>query len=298
MSARLLLLLVALAAVPAWTQDVPPATGEAPAAADPSGAPADDEVDPADPDFSVVALPTAVRVADGGVVFRLTHRFGRPLGQGDLSDLASDLFGFDSGAQVGIELRYGLRPGLQLGVHRTSDKTIQLFGLYDVRHAATNPVGIAVLGTVEGLDNFGLSTADGADAQFSPGAAVIVSRRLGTRGTLYAIPTFVANTNVDDPTTDDDGALYLGLGARLRLGESWSLLAEFAPRLAGYEPVNPVTREKGRHHIAFGIERRVGGHAFQLNVQDSLGTTPGQIARGGTSGNDWFIGFNLSRRFF
>ena len=39
-----------------------------------------------------------------------------------------DFFGFDSGAQIGLELRYGLARGTQIGVHRTSDRTTQIFG--------------------------------------------------------------------------------------------------------------------------------------------------------------------------
>jgi hypothetical protein len=301
MTIRLLLLGLLLGlAVPAGAQETPETPGPeappAPPAAEPAsgetggGDPPDDEIDPADPDFGVVALPTAVRVAKGGVVFRLTHRFSRPLNQGDFSELAADLFGFDSGAQVGIELRYGIVSRLQAGVYRTSDRTIQLFAMYDFAHAASHAVGVALMGTVEGLDNF--------SEDFAPGASLVVSRRLGTRGTLYAVPTFVANTNVDDTTTDDDGTFYLGLGARVRLGESWAVLAEFSPRLAGYQPLNPISGEEGRHQLGFAIERRVGGHAFQINVQNSLGTTPGQIARGGPAGEDWYLGFNLSRRFF
>jgi hypothetical protein len=37
---------------------------------------------------------------------------------------------------------------------------------------------------------------------------------------------------------------------------------------------------------------------FQLNVSDSFATTTGQIARGGPTSKDWFLGFNISRKFF
>ena len=43
---------------------------------------------------------------------------------------------------------------------------------------------------------------------------------------------------------------------------------------------------------------RYGSHLFQLNISNGLGMTMGQLARGGTGRNDWFIGFNLSRKFF
>jgi hypothetical protein len=68
------------------------------------------------------------------------------------------------------------------------------------------------------------------------------------------------------------------------------VLGEIAPRVAGYDD--------GPNLASFAIEKRVGGHAFQLNFSTGFGTTTGQIARGGTGDDDWFIGFNISRKFF
>ena len=45
------------------------------------------------------------------------------------------------------------------------------------------------------------------------------------------------------------------------------------------------------NHGSFAIEKRAGGHTFQLNFSNAFGTTMGQIARGGPDGNDWFMGF-------
>ena len=65
--------------------------------------------------------------------FRVTHRFTRSLGQGDFGDLLSDFFGFDSGALIGLEYRFGMMRGLQAGILRTSDKTIQFFSQYQLK---------------------------------------------------------------------------------------------------------------------------------------------------------------------
>ncbi len=37
---------------------------------------------------------------------------------------------------------------------------------------------------------------------------------------------------------------------------------------------------------------------FQLNFSNGFGTTLAQVARGASSNNDWYLGFNLSRKFF
>ncbi len=106
----------------ATAQDQQPADPP-PQAADP-----DVRVDPLQPDFNLAALPTTLRMPAGKWAFRVTHRFTRPLGQGNFGDLLRDAFGFDSGAQIGLELRYGVISGTQVVVHRTSDRTIQITG--------------------------------------------------------------------------------------------------------------------------------------------------------------------------
>src|SRR4030095_8589237 len=80
-------------------------------------APSDDDPDRditlSQPDFTLVALPTTLRVPRFRSAFRVTHRFTRPLGQGDFGDLARDFFAIDSGAVIGLEYRFGLMPGRQ-----------------------------------------------------------------------------------------------------------------------------------------------------------------------------------------
>src|SRR5215813_10834027 len=81
-------------------------------------APADDpDKDPnaSQPDFTLIGLPTTLRVPRFSSSFRVTHRFLRPLGSGDFGDLAGDAFGLDNGAQIGLEYRFGLMRGLQVG---------------------------------------------------------------------------------------------------------------------------------------------------------------------------------------
>jgi hypothetical protein len=255
----------------------------------PSASPAQDN--PAEPDFTVVTLPTTHTLPRHKVAFRVTHRFARPLGEGDFGDLASDFFGFDSGAQIGLELRFGLFDKTQLGINRTSDRTIQLFLSQDVLKQGSSPVGLTVFGTYEGLDNL--------QEDKSPAIAAIVSRTFGTRLAVYAVPAFVSNTNFDDLPGEDNSTVLLGLGGRLRLGDAFALVGEVVPRLAGFE--------HAQTHMTFGIERRVGGHGFQINFSNSLGTTLAQVARGGGAvnrlssgdGSDpWYIGFNITRKFY
>lgn len=251
----------------------------------------DEEVDPLQPDFTVVNLPTTLRLPRHAFAFRLTHRFTRALGEGDFGDLLGDFFGFDSGAQVGLELRFGLLPGTQLGVYRTNDRAIDLFVKQDIRRQSDGPVGISLFGVVTGQDNF--------SEEFSPGVALVLSRKIGSRASIYVEPAWVGNTALDNEPAEDDSTFFVGLGTRVRLSSSVYLVGEFAPRVAGFKGVD-FADPSGRagHHVTFGIEKRVGGHAFQLNFSNYFATTLRTIARGASNRDDWYIGFNLSRKFF
>lgn len=261
------------------------ATAAAPQTPAPQQAPLQEEgvFDPAEPDFAVVTLPTTSRLPRHKSAFRLTHRFGRPLGEGDFGDLVSDLFGFDSGAQVGVEFRMAPLSGVQIGIYRTNDKTIEFFGQVSLlRERPGTPVSLGGLLTVEGRNNF--------RDEYAPALGAVVSKRMGTHGAVYLAPRWIHHTNLSVERADRDDTVVLGFGGRLRLGSAVYLVGEFTPRVAGYAP--------GVHQASFGIEKRVGGHMFQLNISNALGTTPGQVARGGYRREDWFIGFNLTRKFF
>jgi hypothetical protein len=43
---------------------------------------------------------------------------------------------------------------------------------------------------------------------------------------------------------------------------------------------------------------RAGGHSFQINFSNGFGTTMAQMARGGYTKDDWYLGFNITRKFF
>jgi hypothetical protein len=243
----------------------------------------DPDLDPnrAQPDFTLLTLPTTLRLPRHKMAFRVTHRFGRTLGQGDFGDLASDLFGLDSGAQIGLEFRYGLIRGGQIGIYRTSDKTIQFFGQYQVMSQRTAPLSIDVVANVDGTNNFQNS--------YSPGLSAVISRELGDRAALYVQPAWINNTNPEPAEiVDDNDTFLIGIGARVNVFGRTYVVAEAAPRIGGFS--------EGDTHVSFGIEQQAGGHMFQLTFANGIGTTLAQVARGGT--DDWHLGFAISRKFF
>jgi uncharacterized beta barrel domain-containing protein DUF5777 len=235
------------------------------------------------PDFTISSLPTTLRLPRYKFDFRVTHRFGRPLGQGDFDDLLADFFGLDSSALIGLELRFGFFRGTQGGIYRLNDRTIEFFVEHSVmQESESHPIGLTAYAADDGTNNFTDS--------YSPALGAIVSRTVGRLGTVYAEPIWVNNTNpLPAEVVDHNSTFMLGLGGRFRVRRTVYVVVEAAPRLAGYDPDTT--------HWTVGLEKLVGGHMFQINFSNAVGTTISQIARGGTS-NDVFLGFNITRKFW
>ena len=235
----------------------------------------------AEPDFRVLNLPSTLRLPVHGSSFQMTHRFNGNLRRGSFDENAGSLFGLDQGAAVGFEYRFGIARHVQAAVYRTAiDKTFQFYGKYDaVRQGDAVPVSLSALLSVEGADNF--------QERYSPAVGVAVSRMVADRLAVYATPIWVHNTaaivNIDRDT------FLVGIGGRLRVSSTVYLVGEVAPRASGYRPDTAA--------YGFAIEKRAGGHLFQLNVNNGQGTTFGQLARGGFP-DSLYLGFNLARKFF
>jgi hypothetical protein len=282
-SAAALLTIVTSAAAAQEAQPTPNPSRSQPAIQSAMGADDTDDAELvlAEPDFRVLNLPSTLRLPLHGSSFQMTHRFNGNLRRGGFNENAGNLFGLDQGAAVGFEYRFGIARHVQAAVYRTAiDRTFQFYGKYDaVRQGDAVPVSLSALLSVEGADNF--------QERYSPALGVVVSRMVVDRLAVYATPIWVHNTaaivNIDRDT------FFAGIGGRVRLSSTVYLVGEAAPRASGYRP--------GKAAYGFAIEKRAGGHVFQLNVNNGQGTTFGQLARGGFS-DSLYLGFNLARKFF
>ena len=250
---------------------------------------ADLEVDVVEPDFNLITLPTTLRLPRNAFAFRLTHRFSRPLDGGPgYGNLLEDFFGFDSPALIGLELRYGLAPGVQVGVYRNNNRNVQIFGRYNLLWQRDDSgIGLDAYVSVEAFDNF--------RQEYSPAVGAVFSKRLSERGAVYVEPIWIGNANKalfhPEPgfASSDEHSLVLGLGSRIRVLDTVYMTGEYVPRLIGFD--------NGDHHVSVGVEKRAGGHLFQVNISNGLGATPAQVAQGADNGN-WYIGFNIARKFY
>jgi hypothetical protein len=235
---------------------------------------------PTEPDFALINLPTTLSLPRYKGNFRLTHRFQGNLRGQSFSQQASNLFGLDNGAAIGFEFRFALANHLQAAVYRTNiDKTVQFHGKYDaIAQTVSMPFSISALASVEGRDNFQESRA--------PAFGAVVSRKIGEVAALYAVPMWVHNTAGG---SNGSHTSLVGLGGRLRIRPRLYLVGEVSPRFEGYK--------SGQTEYGFALEGRAGGHVFQLNVSNAIGTTFAQTARGGFS-DTLYLGFNIARKFY
>jgi Membrane bound beta barrel domain (DUF5777) len=265
-----------------------------------------------EPDFTTVNLPTTLRLPRYRSSFRITHRFTRTLNDPDFGRLASNLFGLDSGALIGLEYRFGIMRGLQAGIYRTSSKTIQLFGQYDaMRQSASIPFTLDVVASIEGLNNFHRGDlVEPEDNAYATAFGPLLSRTLGDRAAFYLQPSYIFHSNTystagclehiehghdipgcaDLATGIESNTLLVGLSTRLRVLQTVYVVGSWTPRASGFRP--------GVSLKTFGIEKRLRGHVFQLNLSNGLGTTMAEMARGASNDRDWFLGFNISRKFY
>lgn len=241
----------------------------------------DGKLRPVEPDFNVINLPTTLPLPEHAGNFHLIHRFAGNLRKGDFGDNLGNLFGIDQGATMSFEYRFGVIKHLEAIAARTNfDKNIQFSGKYEAFHqSASRPVGLSVILSVEGGNNF--------RRDYAPAIGASISRTYEDKIAVYADPFWVHNTAA--ATGLDQNTGFLGLGARTRLMKDTFFVFEVSPRLGGYTP--------GDAEYAFSIEKRVVSHVFSLVFANASGTTYGQLARGGFP-ETLYMGFNLARKFY
>ena len=174
--------------------------------------------------------------------------------------------------------------GTQVGFHRTSDRTIEFFSQHEVKaQSGSFPFTVSALATIDGTNNFRDS--------YSPALGAVISRTLGEHAAFYLEPIWVNNSNhLPSEVIDDNDSVLLGIGARIRVRPTVYLTFEGAPRVAGDDP--------GSTQIGFGLEKRSGGHMFQLVVLQRLRHDDRTDRARCRDTDDWYLGFSISRKFY
>lgn len=218
-------------------------------------------------------------VGDRRLEVLFTHRFRQPVND----STSHDLWGLDSGSDVGIGLALGLTPHLDLSVYRASfQEDFELAGKFlFIEQAARVPVTVSLRAGADLLRRPGVADSS------RPFAQLLLARRLAPGVNLLVSPSWVADT----PRLADAFNVPIGLTFPL----PGKRLVELE-----YVPANrDLDASEAAWHVA--VSKALGGHIFEIVVGNSRATTVDQILGGdsaaGFETSDVRLGFNIVRYF-
>lgn len=224
-------------------------------------------------------MPTPFPVGGRRLEVLFVHRFQQPVQDGD----SSDLWGLDSGADVGLGLAWGVTSHLQLDLLRSSfQEDFELAGKYlFLEQAARVPFSLALRAGTDLVRREGV--ADGT----RPFVQVLLSRRFASGVNLLASPSWVRDT----PRLRD--AFNVPLGLTFPLGRGRLVELEVVPENRDLD--ESVTA----WHVA--VSKALGGHVFEVVLGNSRAVTVDQYLGGdsaaGFEEGDVRLGFNIVRNF-
>ncbi len=227
----------------------------------------------------LIDQPTPYTVRKGDLELLFTHRFQEPINDGS----AHDLWGLDSGADVGIGVAYGVTRRLDVQLYRSSfeeDFELAAKQLF-LQQSRRVPLSLAVRAGVDLLERPGVVDPN------RPFVQLVLSRQLLPGINLQASPSWVRDT----PLLRNAWNVPLGLTVPLPRGSLLDI--EYVPR------VSDLKTSVGAWHAA--LSKAVGDHLFSLVLGNSRATTVDQYLGGdsaaGFRARDVRLGFNLVRNF-
>jgi hypothetical protein len=214
----------------------------------------------------------------------VTHRFIQPFNQGGTGH---NLWGLDSGADVGIGFTYGALEHLDLSVYRSEfQEDYELAAKYQfLQQAAGMPLSLALRTGADLLGRLGVEDPHRLFGQ------LLLSRRLAPGWNVFVSPTWAQYT----PLLHNAWNTPVGITAPLP--GQWLIEAE------GIAANRALRAEPGASQFAWHVAftKPIGWHVFQILVGNSRATTVDQIVGGDFAGgfttHDLRLGFNLVRYF-
>ncbi|AUC80220.1 hypothetical protein CW736_12920 [Nonlabens sp. MB-3u-79] len=241
--------------------------------------------------LKVVNFETTKLVAPKEFQLIISHRFG------SVENGIDDLFGMDN-AVTRFQFAYGLTEWMHVEASRTGfNKTYQLATKFKLKKQIEEgfPFSIALFTAMDAnteLDKSIFPKLEFID-RLGYTAQFIVARKISKRLSAQLSPTlFHQNFVTFDP--QDNTQYAMGLGARYKLTNRWSLNADY-----GYH-LNRADGSPFLNPLSIGVDLETGGHVFQMhftNAQPMLTNGFLSQATGDWTKGRFYFGFNLVRVF-
>jgi hypothetical protein len=274
-------------------------------------------------DDLVFSVPTGRAIDRHGLYINFTHRFPYEAAFTGTSR-GGTLLGLDDFAIPSFGLRYGLTSKVSISAFRSPSiigRPLELMVAYHfLDEHQHSPINAAVRFSADGQNDL--------QKNFSENFELIVSRSLGKRAQLYAVPTLsiharpvlsadsIVNAPIDQPCgamppPPQDVAIgvkpcanifSLGTALAVDIRPTVALVAEAIPTL-----VNGRDLAIHRPAYGFGIQKKIWRHAFTFGFTTGPSTIVSQreATRASFLGDPsadkpggLFVGFDLSRQIF
>jgi hypothetical protein len=228
----------------------------------------------------LVNVTTPVTTGPRGLELLITHRFREALQQSS----STDLYGLDSGADVGIGMTAGIGRNLDFSFYRSSfEADYELAGkLLLLRQGPHMPLSLAVRGGVD------LPGVAGVLPHTRPLAQLLLSAQIAPGFTILVSPSWVSDT----PT--------LRHAYNTPVGLTFPVPGKVLIELEAIPPNHALHGSQTAWHAA--VSKQVGWHIFKIVFGNSRATTLDQMLGGdsesGFRNRDVRLGFNLIRYFF
>src|SRR4030042_1727080 len=211
----------------------------------------------------LINLPTTTTMDGKDILFSLCHRFYGPVDEG-----IDTFFGLDSGANVFFSLGYGITDRLGISVGRASLYKEWELGLDWLAVEQGSTAGLPFSATLHA--GFDWVTLEGS-GNLKLNLQISLSHQVSKRLSFMAVTAFSTNTNFWE--LNPEGTFSVGLGARYMIFKDFSVILEWIPVVAGYKDT--------QNGWGLGIEKKIGGHVFQVFFTNSFGLTGSQFFPGG-----------------
>jgi hypothetical protein len=236
----------------------------------------------------LINLPTTQAIGKGELLFRVSHRFYPSFTEG-----YDSFYGLDGPAVILLSLGYWLSDNFSFTLARSQlYKEVELSMKWILLRQGRSKIpfsgALNIGGSLVTESQPDRDVFDSDNMKFNIQA--ILSYQLNDALSFMLVPAYSSNTNHWDPSPE--GTFILGTGGRWMLFNDFSIIWEWNPILSGYRA--------GTDAWALGIEKKVGGHVFQVFILNSAGLTSPQFLPGGDlilKDGDFRIGFNIFRLF-
>lgn len=231
-----------------------------------------------------VNLLLARPVGAGDLLFAVTHRARQSL----TDHSGRDFLGLDAGGlKIGLGLRWGALPNLDVGVFRLNGTaevfdTVELDLRYCMLRQEKHGIDVALRPGISWFIQPDRGDASGLFGQ------LIATRQIG-RLTLDGGVLYHSDSSGDRKAlADDDASLAFAVSAELRLSPKLAVCVETAPTLSGYGEAKPAT--------SVAIKAFTYGHTFGIVVSNTQYIAADGVVAG--SWRDWdrpILGFTVTR---